>query len=404
MTNRRVVITGFGAVSPLGVGAERLMDRWCAGDSGIVDGVGACLEFEPTDFFKNKEVKRYDRFTQFSIVAAQEALGQAGWLEDGAPVAPERIGCVISSAEGGRTAVIAGWHEYCDYGPEGVSALFVPKVMKNAAASVLAMRYKLEGPAFAVVSSCASGGDAIAAGMRMLRLGEVDAMVVGGAEASVLKPILAGYLDMGAMSPSGVSRPFDARRDGFVMGEGAGVLVLEAADIAHARGATVLGEILGYGVTNDAFHLVAPHPEGRGAVKAINQALHDAAITPAQISYINAHGTATPLNDRAETFAIKEALGEHAHTIPVSSLKSSIGHLLGGAGAVELGATLLALQRRIAPPTLNYDEPEDGLDLDYVPNHARALTTNGERPIALSNSFGFGGHNNVLVVAAGDQA
>ncbi|WP_272937549.1 beta-ketoacyl-[acyl-carrier-protein] synthase family protein, partial [Mycolicibacter kumamotonensis] len=221
---RRVVVTGFGAVTPLGVGAERLLDRWSAGDSGIAEGVGACTDFEPTNYFKNKEVKRYDRFTQFAIVAAQEALTQAGWLEDGAPVEPERIGCVISSAEGGRAAVIAGWHEFCDFGPEGVSALFVPKVMKNAAASVLAMRFGCEGPAYAVVSGCSSGGDAIVAGIRMLRLGEVDAVLVGGSEASVLTPILAGYRDMGVLSPSGVSRPFDARRDGFVMGEGAGVL------------------------------------------------------------------------------------------------------------------------------------------------------------------------------------
>jgi 3-oxoacyl-[acyl-carrier-protein] synthase II len=399
---RRVVVTGFGAVTPLGMGAEQLLDRWCAGESGVVDGVGACSDFKPTEFFKNKEVKRYDRFAQLAIVAAQEALGQAGWLEDGAPVAPERIGCVMSTAEGGRAAVMSGWQEYCTFGPDGVSALFVPKAMKNASSSVLAMRYGIEGPAYAVVSACSGGADAIVAGMRMLRLGEVDAMVVGGSEASLLAPVLTAYRDMEVLSPEGVVRPFDARRDGFVMGEGAGVLVLEAAELAQARGATVIGEILGYGVTNDAFHLVAPHPEGLGAARAITLALEDAAVTPDQIHYVNAHGTGTPLNDRSETLALKQALGEHAHTTPISSLKSAIGHLLGGAGAVELGATLLALQRRIAPPTLNYAKPEDGLDLDYVPNQPRPLTTNGKRPIALSNSFGFGGHNNVLVAAGGD--
>ena len=393
MSHRRVVVTGFGAVSPLGVGAQRLLDRWSAGEAGVVvDGVAACSDFKPADFLTPEEFESYDRFTQFAVVAAQEALTKAGWVENGAPVAPERIGCVVGSGEGGQgTLQAAGTLNFPD----------VPKAMCNAAASVLAMRHGLEGPACSVVSACSSGADAIVAGIRMLRLGEVDAVLVGGSEAGIYELPLSAFRCMGALSPSGVSRPFDARRDGFVMGEGAGVLVLEAAEVAQARGATVIGEILGYSASNDAFDLVAPHPEGRGAVKAITQALADAGITPEQIHYINAHGTATPLNDRSETLAIKEALGDHAKTIPVSSLKSAIGHLLGGAGAVELGATLLALQRNIAPPTLNYAEVDDDLDLDYVPDHARPLTTNGARPIGLSNSFGFGGHNNVLVVAAG---
>lgn len=394
MNYRRVVVTGFGAVTPLGVGAERLMDRWCAGESAVVDGLAPCAEFEPRTYLESKEVQRYDRYTQFAIVAAQEALGQAGWLQAGAPSAPERIGCIIGSGEGGSGTI------------QAASTLKFPDVTKamcNAAASELAIRYSLEGPACAVVSACSSGADAIVAGVRMLRLGEVDAMVVGGSEAGLYELPIAAFRSVGALSESGISRPFDARRDGFVMGEGAGVLVLEAAEIAHARGATVIGEVLGYGATNDAFHLVAPHPDGQGAAKAINRALEDAAITVEQVHYVNAHGTGTPLNDRSETLAIKQAFGAHAHHLAVSSLKSAIGHLLGGAGAVEFGATVLALQRGVAPPTLNYGEPDEELDLDFVPNHARPLSTNGARPIGISNSFGFGGHNNVIIGAAPDS-
>ena len=413
MSHRRIVVTGVGAVSPLGVGAEVLADRWCAGESGIEGGHGRCSDFEPAQYLKKKEIKRYDRFTQFSVVAAEEALAAAGWTEE-LPAPPHRIGCVIGTGNGGCETIEQGLYELIE-GPEYVSSLLIPKSMANAAPGVLALRFGLEGPAFAVVSACSSGADAIIDGIRMLRLGETDAMVVGGAEAEIVRMPLAAFSNMEALSESGMSRPFDARRDGFVMGEGAGILVLEAAEIAEARGAPVYGEILGYGSTNDAHHIVAPHPEGRGAIMAIERALEDAGIGPQDVDYVNAHGTGTPANDRAETRALKAVLGDRAKDVPVSSLKSAIGHLIGAAGAVESVATLAALRRRVAPPTLNYEVPEEGLDLDYVPNESRPLFENppsggqaargnGDRTVAISNAFGFGGHNSVLVLAANGSA
>jgi 3-oxoacyl-[acyl-carrier-protein] synthase II len=403
VTHRRVVVTGFGAVSPLGVGASALIDRWCAGESGIVDGVGACRGFTPGEFFSVKEIKRFDRFTQFAVLAADEALGMAGWAKGQLPVAADCVGCVIGTGNGGTETMSAGWHDITSGGDAAVSALLIPRAMANSAPAFLALRYGIEGPSFAVGSACSSGADAIADGVRMLRLGETDAMIVGGAEAQIIRLPLAGFTNMGALSEVGISRPFDARRDGFVMGEGAGVLVLEAVEVAERRGAPILGEVLGYGQTNDCHNIVAPHPDGRGAAKALARALANAGVSADDIDYVNAHGTATTINDRAETLALKQVLGERATRVPVSSLKSSIGHLIGAAGAVESVATLLALQRAIAPPTLNYEMPEDGLDLDYVPNHARAMFTDDTRPdrrrVALCNSFGFGGHNSVLVLA-----
>jgi 3-oxoacyl-[acyl-carrier-protein] synthase II len=407
VSRRRIVVTGVGAVTPLGAGAETLFERWSDGESGIADGLGRCSHFDPTEHLKRKEIKRYDRFTQFAIVAAEEALAAAGW-DEALPVAADRIGCVIGTGNGGSGTLEEGLDALIQ-GPEYVSSLLIPKSMANAASGVLALRFGLEGPAFAVVSACSSGADAITDGIRMLRLGETDAMVVGGAEAEIVRMPLAAFANMEALSEKGISRPFDARRDGFVMGEGAGILVLEGAEVAEARGAHVYGEILGYGITNDAHHIVAPHPEGRGAILAIQRALEDAGLHPDDVDYVNAHGTGTPANDRSETRAIKAVLGDRAKSVPVSSLKSSIGHLIGAAGAVESVATLIALERQIAPPTLNYEVPEEGLDLDYVPKKSRPLfgsesanETNGHRPVAISNAFGFGGHNSVLVLAAAE--
>jgi 3-oxoacyl-[acyl-carrier-protein] synthase II len=405
MTARRIAVTGVGAVSPLGVGAQTLFERWCAGTSGIADGVGRCDEFDPADYLRRKEIKRYDRFTQFAIVAADEAIKTAGW-DEGLPLPSDRVGCIIGTGNGGSGTLEAGLYELLD-GPRHVSSLLIPKSMANAAAGVVALRHGLEGPAFAVVSACASGGDAISDAIRILRLGEADAMVVGGAEAQIVEMPLAAFSNMEALSPSGVSRPFDARRDGFVMGEGAGVLVLEDYESAKARGATVLGEILGHGVTNDAHHIVAPHPEGRGAIRALTKAFADAGIDPSEVDYVNAHGTGTPANDRTETRALKHVLGDRAYDVPVSSLKSAIGHLIGAAGAVEAIGTLLAMRNRIAPPTLNWEVPDEGLDLDYVPKKARPLFANGtrkDRAVAISNAFGFGGHNSVIVLAANGSA
>jgi 3-oxoacyl-[acyl-carrier-protein] synthase II len=408
MNRRRIVVTGYGAVSPLGVGADTLIGRWCEGDSGIADGLGTCVDFDPADFLKKKEIRRFDRVSQFAIVAADEALGQAGWLEDGLPVPAEDIGCVIGTGGGGSETLQTGWEQITEIGEAGISGLFVPKTMSNAPSALIALRHGILGPVYAVASACASGADAIADGVRMLRLGETEAMIVGGTEAQIARLPIAAFTNMGALSLSGVSRPFDARRDGFVMGEGAGVLVLETVELAERRGAPVLGEVLGYGVTNDAHSIVAPDPNGDGAVRALERALEDAGIGPEDVDYINAHGTGTPVNDRTETLAIKRMLGERAPDVPVSSLKSSIGHLIGAAGAVESCATLQALQRRVAPPTLNYEVPDDDLDLDYVPDSSRPMFDNGGgpagkgRPIALCNSFGFGGHNSVLAFAGSE--
>jgi 3-oxoacyl-[acyl-carrier-protein] synthase II len=396
MSRRRVVITGVGAVSPLGVGADVLLRRWVAGESGIADGEGACRDFVAKEHLSVKEARRSDRFAQFAMVASDEALAQAGWDGDELPYASERIGCVLATGIGGLES-LEGQHDVLrDKGEKAVSPLSVPLFMVNAGAAAVAMRHGLRGHAYSVGSACAAGSHAIGAATRMIQVGDADAVVTGGAEATLTPLARASFDAMGALSPTGISRPFDARRDGFVMGEGAGILVLEDAERAAERGATVLGEVRGYGSTSDAFHLTAPEPEGRHAADAIVAALADAGLTAADVDYVNAHGTSTPLNDASETNAIKLALGEHAAKVPVSSTKSVIGHLLGAAGAVEAIATLLALRERTIPPTVGLDEPDPELDLDYVPNVARKLEQRNGAPIALSNSFGFGGHNVVL--------
>ena len=394
-----VVVTGIGAVTPLGVGAGVLHERWTAGISGIEGGEGACREFEPTDFLSKKEARRADRFTQLAIVAGGEAVQSAGW-DDDAPYDPTRVGCVIGTGIGGIGSMEHGHDLLRDEGPGRVPPLSVPLMMGNAAPGVLAMRHGLQGPSFGVVSACAAGAHAIGTAVRMIQAGDADAVLTGGSEAALTPLTRAAFAALDAVSPTGVSRPFDAERDGFVMGEGAGALVLEAEHRARERGARILGRVLGYGATSDAFHLTAPHSEGRGAAAAIAAALRDAGLTAEDIDYVNAHGTSTPLNDRAETLAIKSALGDHAARVPVSSTKSSIGHLLGAAGAVEAVATILALRDRVAPPTLNHEHPDEELDLDYVPGSARPLGPGDEPLIGLSNSFGFGGHNAALVLEA----
>jgi 3-oxoacyl-[acyl-carrier-protein] synthase II len=395
-----VVVTGVGAVTPLGVGARALHERWCAGTCGIADGEGACADFDPRDFLSAKETRRADRFTQLAIAACDEALADAGW-QDGPPYAPARIGCVLGTGIGGIATLIDGQDTLRERGPQYVSPLSVPLMMSNAGAGALSMRHDLRGPSFAVSSACASGAHAIGSALRMLQSGEADAVVAGGSEAGLTPLARAAFGALDALSHTGISRPFDARRDGFVMGEGAAVLVLEREDAAHARGARVLGTIKGYGASSDAHHLTAPREDGEGQAAAMTAALADAGVRADQIDYVNAHGTSTPLNDRAETRALKRALGEHAGSIPVSSTKSAIGHLLGAAGAVEAVATLLALGDRIAPPTLGLSEPDAELDLDYVPGAARVLEVARDQPaLALSNSFGFGGHNAVLCLEA----
>ncbi|HEY0630850.1 MAG TPA: beta-ketoacyl-ACP synthase II [Thermoleophilaceae bacterium] len=394
---RRVVITGMGAVTPLGPGARTLFERWAAGEVGIEDGEAPCGWFDPREALGAKLARRTDRFAQFALAASDEALADAGWEDGAVPCEPERIGCVIGTGIGGIGTIETQQDVLRDRGAGRVSPLSVPLLMSNAAAGTVAMRHSLRGQSYGVASACAAGAHAIGTAVRMIQSGDADAVVCGGAEAALTGLARAGFAAMGATSESGVSRPFDARRDGFVMGEGAGVLVLEDESVASARGARVLGEVLGYGATSDAYHLTAPEPEGSGAARAVSLALADAGVSPGELSYVNAHGTSTPLNDRSETAALKTALGDAASRVPVSSTKSAIGHLLGAAGAVEAIATVLALRERLAPPTLGFGEREEGLDLDYVPDAARPLANGNGRAIGMSNSFGFGGHNAVLV-------
>jgi 3-oxoacyl-[acyl-carrier-protein] synthase II len=401
---RRVVVTGLGAVTPLGVGAGELHDRWVAGECGIEDGAGACTGFEPKEFLSTKEIRRTDRFSQLAMVASGEALEQAGWNGDQAGYDPIRVGCVLATGIGGIHTVESNHDVMRDRGARAVSPLGVPSYMPNAGVAAVAMKYGIHGQTFGVVSACASGAHAIGSALRMIQYDDADAVVVGGSEATLTEFGFACFNALSALSQEGISRPFDLRRDGFVMGEGAGVLVLEDAEAARERGATILGEVLGYGATSDAHHLTAPDPTGGPAASAIGLALKDAAKTPAEIDYINAHGTSTPLNDAAETRALKMAFGEEqARRIPISSTKSAIGHLLGAAGAVEAVATLAALRARVIPPTLGLEVPDPELDLDYVPIEARPLImSNGHPPVAISNSFAFGGHNVTLVLGGGE--
>jgi 3-oxoacyl-[acyl-carrier-protein] synthase II len=395
---RRAVITGMGAVTPLGVGAEALHGRWADGEVGIVDGAGACSDFEPKEFLSVKEIRRLDRFSQLALVAAGEAIAQAGW--DGEkPYDPMRIGCIVATGIGGIETVETQHDVMRDRGAKMVSPLGIPQYMPNAGAAAVSMKYGLQGQMYGIVSACSSGGHAVGSALRMIQYGDADAVVVGGAEATLTAFGFACFNALQALSPTGMSRPFDRRRDGFVMGEGAGVLVLEDAEQAQARGATVLAEVVGYGSTADAHHLTAPDPSGGPAARAIELALRDAGVEAAEIAYINAHGTSTQLNDAAETTALKRALGDElAKRIPVSSTKSAIGHLLGAAGAVEAVATAMTLITGVIAPTLGYEEPDPELDLDYVPGEARPLRpANGGPPVAVSNSFAFGGHNVSLV-------
>jgi 3-oxoacyl-[acyl-carrier-protein] synthase II len=394
-----IVITGIGAITPLGLGADTLHRRWAASEVGIVDGLGSCSDFEARDHLSVKEARRLDRFSQLALVSAEEALVQARWVPE-LPYDPFRIGAVVATSIGGIETIETQHRALLDRGAKMVSPLAIPQYMPNAAAAAISMKYGLRGPAYTVASACSSGAHAIGVAMRMIQCGDIDAVVVGGSDAVITGFELACFNSTQAVSPTGISRPFDARRDGFVLGEGAGMLVLEEDSAARARGATVLGELAGYGSTSDAHHLTAPEPTGTPAARAIEFALKDAGAGPADISYVNAHGTSTKLNDAAETAALKRVFGEErAKEIPVSSTKSAIGHLVGAAGAVEAVATVKTLMTGVIAPTLGYEVPDPELDLDYVPGEARPLlSANGGPPVALSNSFAFGGHNVALVL------
>jgi 3-oxoacyl-[acyl-carrier-protein] synthase II len=396
--SRRVAITGIGAVTPLGVGASTLHERWASGDSGIEGGLGRCSDFEPTDHLTRRQVRRTDRFTQLALVAAGEAIAEAAL--DQAPYERAELGCVIGTGIGGLTTIESEHITLREQGQGKVSPHCVPQMMANSAAGALAIEHDLRGQCFGTVSACAAGANAVGSAARMVAYGDADACVAGGSESAITPLAIAAFAEMGATSELGISRPFDRRRDGFVMGEGAGVMVLEDADRAEARGARILGYLAGFGATADAHHMTAPEPSGDGAARAIRKALADAEVEPGALAYVNAHGTSTPLNDRSETEALKTALGDRAPELPTSSTKSAIGHLLGAAGAVEAIATLQVIRARVAPPTLNLEQPDEGLDLDYVPGEARELPRNGHPPVAISNSFGFGGHNVVLCIEA----
>jgi len=387
-----IVVTGRGVVSSIGESADEFFEALLAKKSGIADGIGACSEFDPESAMSPKDVRRSDRYTHLAVAAADQAAREAG-VPDG--VDPERLGVLVGTGVGGLLTLEEQCRNFFEGGERAVSPHFVPMMMPNAAAGVIAMRLGAHGPGFSVSSACATGGHAIGEALRMITRGEADVVVAGGTEAALTGVCLAAFRRMGALSREGVSRPFDARRDGFVMGEGAGVIVLERAEHAKARGATMYGRIAGYGASNDAFHITQPDSEGRGARQAMVATLADAGASPGDVGYLNAHGTGTPFNDKIETAAIKGVFNGSNTPPPVSSTKSHIGHLLGAAGAVEAIVCLEAVRRGVLPPTLNYQEPDPDCDLDYVPEGPREAP---DLELALSNSFGFGGQNACLAV------
>ncbi len=400
----RVVVTGLGAVTPIGNTVAEYLEGLQTASNGVAAislfdaSAHACRfaaevkDFDPTGFLEPKESKRWDRFCKFGVVAAKQAIADAGLSieEENA----SRIGVIIGSGVGGLLTMETQAHVLNEKGPGRVSPFTVPMMIPNMATGLAAIALGAKGPSSAVATACAAGSNAIGDAFRLLQLGKADVMVCGGAEASITPLGVAGFASAKALSfrnddPATASRPFDAERDGFVIGEGSGVLVLETLEHAKNRDATIHAEIVGYGMTCDAHHITSPTPGGVGGAEAIRLALKDGQLEPTSVDYINAHGTSTPANDSNETAAIKNALGERAYQIPVSSTKSMTGHLLGGSGGIEAVACVLALQHDMVPPTINYLNPDPQCDLDYVPNMAREHRLS----VVLSNSFGFGGHN-----------
>jgi 3-oxoacyl-[acyl-carrier-protein] synthase II len=400
----RVVVTGLGAVTPIGNDVSSYWEGLRSGRNGVAPitlfdpSRHACRfaaevkGFDPTGWLEPKESKRWDRFCQFAVVAAKQAVADAGLAIQGA--LQQRVGVAIGSGVGGLLMMETQARVLNERGPDRVTPFCVPMMIPNMATGLTAIALGAKGPSTAVATACAAGSNAIGDAFRLIQLGHADAMVCGGAESAITPLGVAGFASARALSfrnddPATASRPFDAGRDGFVIGEGAGVLVLERLEHAQARGATILAEIVGYGMTCDAHHITAPSPGGVGGAEAMRLALHDAALEPESVDYVNAHGTSTPANDANETSAIKSALGEHAWSVPVSSTKSMTGHLLGGSGGIEAVAAVLAIQNGIVPPTINFQTPDPACDLDIVPNQARERRID----VVLSNSFGFGGHN-----------
>ncbi len=407
--DRRVVITGVGLVSAVGLDADESWRNLLAGKPGVAPithfdttGFSATIAaevkgFDPLNFMEKKDVKKMGRFIQLALAASQQAVRQSQLQIT--PEIADRVGVFIGSGIGGFDVIEREHTALMEGGPRRISPFFIPASIVNLASGQVSIRYGAKGPNSATCTACSSSAHALGDSFKLIQRCAADVMISGGAEAAITPLSVGGFASMRALStrnsePEKASRPFDKDRDGFVIGEGSGMLILEGLDFALKRGAPILAEIVGYGMSGDAFHITQPDENADGAVRAMRATLADAKILPEQVSYINAHGTSTPYNDRLETMAIKKVFGDHAYKIPVSSTKSMTGHLLGGAGGLEAGITVLALQDQIIPPTINLDNPDPDCDLDYVPNHARKT----EMEYALSNSFGFGGTNAALLL------
>jgi 3-oxoacyl-[acyl-carrier-protein] synthase II len=409
LEKRRVVITGMGAVTPLGIGVEETWGALLEGKSGVgpitqfdpaefTTKIAAEVKgFDPANYIEAKEIKKMDRFIHFSIAAARMAMEQSGLQVTGENAT--KVGVMVGSGMGGLIAIEKHHVTMMERGPKKITPFFIPMLIINLASGQISMIFGAKGPNSAVVTACATGTHNIGDAARIIQRGDADAMIAGGTEACITHMGIGGFNAMKALStrndePERASRPFDAGRDGFIMGEGAGVVVLEELESAKARGANILAELVGYGLTGDAYHMTTPAPNGEGAARCIKMAMDDAGMNPEDISYINAHGTSTKFNDEFETVAIKSVFGGHAYKVPVSSTKSMTGHMLGAAGAVEAVFAVKAINTGKIPPTINYEIPDAECDLDYVPNVAR----DGKVDAVLSNSFGFGGTNGCLIM------
>jgi 3-oxoacyl-[acyl-carrier-protein] synthase II len=409
MHNKRVVITGMGVVTPLGCGVEKFWQALLKGQSGIrpishFDATlfdsrinGDVIDYDPAQHFNSKDARNLSRFIQFGVVAANEAISQAKL--DIRQMDTSRAAVIVGSGIGSIYSAEEEYSKFLEKGPGRMSPFFITRMIINEAAGQISINTGASGACLAIVTACATANNCIGEAMRMIQHGEADVVIAGGTESANSILGIGGFCALKALSkrndePIKASRPFDLNRDGFVMGEGAGIVVLESLEFAKARGAKILSELAGYGRTSDAYHITAPHAEGVGAVKAMGMAIKDAGLQTTDIDYINAHGTSTKLNDQIETLAIKKLFGEHAKKVPVSSTKSMTGHLLGAAGGIELVACILSIRDNMVHPTINYETPDPECDLDYVPNVARKVQVD----VALSNSLGFGGHNATLVV------
>jgi 3-oxoacyl-[acyl-carrier-protein] synthase II len=412
--SRRVVVTGVGLVSPLGTGTDTNWAALCAGHSGIgpitrFDAsqhsariAGEVKGFDPLRFIEKKDIKKMDVFIQLAIAASQFAMDDAS-LSITDDVAP-RAGVFIASGIGGFSTIEREHKALLAGGPRRISPFFIPAAIINLAAGQVSIRFGAKGPNSATCTACSASAHAIGDALEIIRRNDADVMIAGGSEAAITPMGVGGFAAMRALStrnddPSTASRPFDLDRDGFVMGEGAGVIILEELEFARGRGAPIYAELVGYGMSADAFHITAPSEDGDGGMRVMRAALSDAGIAPEQVDYINAHGTSTPYNDKLETLAIKRLFGEHARKLAISSTKSMTGHLLGAAGGLEAGITCLAIRHQVAPPTINYQTPDPECDLDYVPNACRPMKID----YALSNSFGFGGTNGALLFKSFDE-